>query len=331
MLKKKIKYIIVLCFAFFLWFNLSFSGFCATPGVDKNVDIYLGYPKPSGSYVGYITFIRKLSDGSFDGITYWWVCSSDSSLRVQYDYNSSPYSISFVDASGNSKVFWQTEEQIFYLGNASSDVGNILRDSFNGVGFYEVQYGGFFDTIYPAQFEYNGWFNILYENSPSKNQIDTIINYLSTVPTESQIQQIIDLLNNNSNSVLDEEQNRAETGGSSSIDSSSGTVNNAIGDSSSGVISALGNLTSAMSYNGTECAWTFPTVYLPEIPGVMSELKLIDEQPIDFSFWVSKLPSSVLTVVQNLGTVCLVIFCFKELYGTISYVLTLRDSYKGDD
>ena len=79
-----------------------------------------------------------------------------------------------------------------------------------------------------------------------------------------------------------------------------------------------------MSYSGTNCSWTFPAITLPAIPGVMDSVQLTSEQPIDFTYWVNQIPANLLLLIQSLLTIALIIYCFKEVYGTISYVLTLR-------
>jgi len=98
----------------------------------------------------------------------------------------------------------------------------------------------------------------------------------------------------------------------------------AITDNSQGFIDSLGGLASSMSYSGTDCVWTFPAITLPAIPGVMDSMQLTTEKPIDFSYWVNQIPANLLLLIQSLLTVALIIYCFKEVYGTISYVLTLR-------
>lgn len=105
---------------------------------------------------------------------------------------------------------------------------------------------------------------------------------------------------------------------------STSDVTDVIQDDSAGFVDSLGGLTSSMSYSGTECSWTFPTVKLPAISGVMDEVTLIESQEIDFTYWVNSIPSGILLLIQSVCTVALIIFCFKELYGTIEYVLTLR-------
>lgn len=124
----------------------------------------------------------------------------------------------------------------------------------------------------------------------------------------------------NQNDLAEKEKTETQNQGEGSVNDVSG----AIEDKSSGFISSIGNLVSAMSYNGTSCAWKFPSLKLPAIDGVMSEIKLTDEKPIDFEYWVNKIPSNVLLLVRSVLTIALIGYCFKELYNTISYVLTLK-------
>lgn len=108
--------------------------------------------------------------------------------------------------------------------------------------------------------------------------------------------------------------------------SSTSQGQNAIDDKGGDFSGALTGLTNSLSYSGTECAWQFPQVKIPSIPGVIDEVVLIEEQPIDFSKWVNAIPSNILLVVQSICTIGLIVYCFKELYDTIEYVLTLRGS-----
>ena len=130
------------------------------------------------------------------------------------------------------------------------------------------------------------------------------------------LEKIFDLLNKSK----EEEKQEATTQGNSSTADGMDAIEDKGGD----FASSLGGLTGSMSYTGTECAWEFPEVKLPAIPGVMDEIVLIQKQPIDFSMWVNAIPSSILVVVQSLCTIGLIVYCFKELYSTIAYVLTLR-------
>lgn len=98
----------------------------------------------------------------------------------------------------------------------------------------------------------------------------------------------------------------------------------AMPDKSQGFMAALKELAGSMSYDGTEASLTFPAIVIPGIPGLFGSFQLSQEQKIDFSFWIQKLPGPILTLVQIVLTIALVVFCFKELYGMISYAMTLR-------
>lgn len=128
-------------------------------------------------------------------------------------------------------------------------------------------------------------------------------------------QSIID----NQNSLAQQEKNETQQSGNNAVE---GTEN--IPDKSQGFISALGGLVTSLSYNGTECVWKFPKITIPSIPNVMSETVLTDEKDIDFSVWVDRIPSNIISLVRNIFTIAIIVFCFKELYDTISYVLTLK-------
>lgn len=97
-----------------------------------------------------------------------------------------------------------------------------------------------------------------------------------------------------------------------------------IPDKSEGFISAVGKLVEAMTYEGTQAKWTFPSITLPAIPHVMDEIVLNEPIEIDFNKYLSFIPSSLLNIMVGLFSCGLVVYCFKELYDTIQYVLTLR-------
>lgn len=176
------------------------------------------------------------------------------------------------------------------------------------------------------------------------NQINTLISIITNQNTQvidnadknaSQIQSNADKNaseiqandDKNTQAIIDNQNDLAEKEKTETQNQGEGSVNDvsgAIEDKSAGFVSSIGNLVSAMSYNGTSCAWKFPALKLPAIDGVMSEIKLTDEKPIDFEYWVNKMPSNVLLLVRSLLTIALIGYCFKELYNTISYVLTLK-------
>lgn len=121
------------------------------------------------------------------------------------------------------------------------------------------------------------------------------------------------------------EEENATINGENSIDSSQSELDSAISSSSEGIVSSFQNLSLALSYTGTEAGWTFPAIKLPAISGVMEEVQLTSEQTIDFGYWVNQIPDSILSVIKACTTIALILFCCKEIYGMISYVLVLKE------
>lgn len=125
---------------------------------------------------------------------------------------------------------------------------------------------------------------------------------------------------------LDEEKTEANSTGSDLV----GQLTEVIPNYSEGFATALGNFASNFSYEGTDAILTIPQVRFPEIPGIAGGIPLVksfivmDETEIDFSEFADMIPEPLLILVRCLLTAALIIFCGKELYDTISYVLTLR-------
>ena len=128
-------------------------------------------------------------------------------------------------------------------------------------------------------------------------------------------QDIID----NQNQLAEQEKNEIQQSGD---EGTKGAEN--VPNESDGFINSISKLVRALSYNGTECKWTLPQVKIPQIANIVPEISLIEQQDIDFGEWVQKMPSNILRLIQAVCTCALIVYCFKELYGTISYVLTLK-------
>lgn len=144
---------------------------------------------------------------------------------------------------------------------------------------------------------------------------------------EQQTEDIKDNQDRNTQAIIDNQKEMQENEKTEANDSGGGGVgslDSAIPNKSEGFISSIGNLVSAMSYSGTNCDLPIPTVKIPEIKGVIKETVLMDNMSVPFGFWISKIPSGIMLLVQSVLTIALVVFCFKELYSVISYVLTLR-------
>lgn len=118
----------------------------------------------------------------------------------------------------------------------------------------------------------------------------------------------------------EQEKQEALDGGTDVVDELTGVLP----DQSQGFMSAIQQLASSMSYEGTEAKLQIPAIDIPAIPGLFGKHRLLNEQEVDFSIVVEKLPSAVITLVQVLLTLALIVFAFKELYSMISYAMTLK-------
>lgn len=121
-------------------------------------------------------------------------------------------------------------------------------------------------------------------------------------------------------SVIDQEKNEADSSGNSAVDD----MTDAVPDYSEQFIDALTSFAGAFAYEGTEAVLPIPSLTVPGIPGLIPETVIFDGEDLDFGDYIALLPSTLLLLVQSLLTIALIVFCFKELYGTISYVLTLK-------
>lgn len=142
-----------------------------------------------------------------------------------------------------------------------------------------------------------------------------------TTPTiDTELGDKLDGVQDAIDSLPDKEQHAADNQGNSSIDG----VLDVVPDHSQGFMDAIGLLAGAMAYDGVDAVLTTPAVKFPALSGVVSSFELMPSYDIDFGWWVQQLPDGILTLIQCLLTIALVVYCFRELYGTISYLFTLR-------
>lgn len=125
--------------------------------------------------------------------------------------------------------------------------------------------------------------------------------------------------------VIQEEQDKAEVGGNSSV----GELESVIPDHSAGFMEALQGFAECMSYTGTDAKLKIPGITMPEIAGLIPKYEIMEGTTLDFGVYIGYLPDGLLLLVQSLLTIALIIYCFKELYDTVAYVLTLRRSTDG--
>lgn len=308
----------------------SFTGLTSNvrTGIDVHEDSYGTETSPK-SVIGHFEDISSYDLGiTLDNQKYYhiiiqWNAIELNRYGIQPGYSSltSEMFLSY----GGKKFYWDGSYlSIIVQGNGYQTIGlgadmtltvSSYLDTYYNSYFYNEVYGEVKASPYIRIWEmtkqevasYNGddliidnLGNVVEEVQESNNWLEKIFNYLN----ESQEQQ----------------KQEAQTQGSNSTSQGMDAIEDKGGD----FAGSLSGLTNSMSYTGTECAWNFPEVKLPAISGVMDEIVLIESQPIDFTQWVNAIPDAILILVQSLLTIGLIVFCFKELYSTIAYVLTLR-------
>lgn len=266
------------------------------------------YLKVSSSSITFEYFFTSTSSSNkfYFTLLTGYVRSGDSAYK--YNYNGSG------ESNAVSGSFWVAPwlEIVGVKVYGNGVLKSNSTDIYNG-GSWSVVYGG--DNALYSELEQ------IKSILSQQNNNDIIANAdKNASETQSNDNKNTQAIIDNQNDLAEKEKTETQNQGEGSVNDVSG----AIEDKSAGFVSSIGNLVSAMSYNGTSCAWKFPALKLPAIAGVMSEIKLTDEKPIDFEFWVNKMPSNVLLLVRSLLTIALIVYCFKELYNTISYVLTLK-------
>lgn len=308
-----------------IWTQVWFWSTVPYSGESWNSTAYMNLTINSSSVVfqptvlPYGTYVNTCISVYHDDQVYPMYQSHDGNLNQVYTYDTDQYAISLnyrvtgIYYSGNvnqctlntsarnvANVVWGNESVV--IDSINNVYASIVSLNSNMVRKADAILGelGYTHDALDRLKELNEY--LVAEQQKSNTWLEKIFNYLS----QSEERQ----------------KNQAQVQGNDSI--SQGT--NSIDDRGGGFSDSLGGLVSSMSYNGTECAWEFPTIKLPSVPGVMDEVVLIQKQPIDFAKWVNAIPSGILLVVQSLLTIGLIVYCFKELYDTISYVLTLRGS-----
>lgn len=118
-----------------------------------------------------------------------------------------------------------------------------------------------------------------------------------------------------------EEKKEAESVAGESIDSVQGAIDS--GDTA-GVTGAIKKLIEPMTYSGRDASWVFPAIKIPQIGEIVPEMVLSEEKEIDLLQFRDGIADSLLMVIRAIADICIVIFCFKELYGMYDFVLTLR-------
>lgn len=308
-----------------------------TNGIDSPCGVYIDV-KPTHVKIGpygsmgatgaYIAVSRHESNGN---VSFLHSSNSTAYNESYADWTIIGYKYSGNVAQVNSYIYPNDFFTVYYSEDESA---MLLYDLYNLIQSQDP-------SPYLAEIR-DSALRIINQNSNMASKVSNLVTYLKSVDSKmSGVQEQLDELYALSDKMLSEQKEsntwlekifnylneseerqkeQATQQGNNSV--SQGT--SSIEDKGAGFVDSMGGLVSSMSYTGTECAWTFPQVKMPAIEGVMEERVLIEEQPIDFTRWINAIPAPILLLIQSVLTMGLIVYCFKELYGTISYVLTLR-------
>lgn len=163
--------------------------------------------------------------------------------------------------------------------------------------------------------------DMIYEQSQTMQKIEQQLGDIGGKldDTNNQLEDVKDKLDGILNQP-EQEKSEAQQGANDAFDG----VVDVVPDHSEGLVDAFSGLASSMSYNGTAAKLAIPAVSLPGIDGLYDGFIVMQPQELDFEVYFQMLPENLLLLVQSLFTAALIIFCFKELYNTIQYCLTLK-------
>lgn len=202
----------------------------------------------------------------------------------------------------------------------------------NSIGNYEVYWD---NTYTDFKIDYLDICFLLYNNQSIDGKFVLWFFYDSlTVTVEDKPitnQDIIDNQDANTDKVIqsqkdqyEQEKQETENAGNDSVDSLLG----AIPGDTDGLLNSFGNLINCMTTTEQKTKFSFGSLKTPSIMGIPS-YTLVEDISLDLGRYEKENPTfkTILILVRALLTIALIIYCFKELYSTIQYVLTLR---KGD-
>lgn len=182
--------------------------------------------------------------------------------------------------------------------------------------FKVVSYSNYLASDSTLREEY---YNIIFEPGISLDTQEIIDNQdknASDIQSnqDKNAQNIID----NQNELAEQEKQEITDSGNQATDAA-----DSIPNESEGFINALGTFVSTMSTTDTDCSITFPAIKIPSFAGIPGAT-LSEEYEVDFEAAINLIPSDIMRLIQALTTIALIVFCFKELYDTISEALTRK-------
>lgn len=271
-----------------------------------------------------------------DNAGYWWNVKNSASESWQTDFGGGRTVLGFHYKGNVGTVSGMTMSvepfTVYFNSDASATLLRDVWDLIHATYYQNAEIINQLESLYTLQ----------------SGRFDAVVNWLNTLDTkldriDAKLQTLIERANESLDldrkrntfleKILDflerskeEEKQEATTQGNSSTSEGQ----NAIENKGQGFADSLASLTNFAAHTGVECKWRFPRVSIPAINGITDEIVLINAQDIDFTSWFNQIPRSITFVIQNLCTICLIVYCFKELYSIIEYVLTMNKGGSSD-
>lgn len=310
---------------------------------------------PVGEEYGYIEVLGKLNGGGYAAYTFvYTITSGDTAVNWTNSYYLD------VDATSSTLTFRAIGDgydddpwlSMYYVDSGGAIVyKGVTKDKITAtfsLGIAGIHYYG----------------NIEYDaNALPSNSVDFTVNYGTDALAYEKLSSILAVLQNNNQAVIDnanqnaadiqqnadqnasdiqqnddentqsiiDNQNELAEQEKQEITDSGNQATDAAGEipnESDGFIDALGTFVSTMSTTDTDCSITFPAIKIPSIAGIPAAT-LSEEKEVDFEAAIGLIPSDIMKLIQALMTIALIVFCFKELYDTISEALTRKKANEG--
>lgn len=263
----------------------------------------------------------NFSNPNSEGVSFQSPFSSGQYVLIDIYYNfsdsttSNPYGeFALWIYSNGAQLNSSSSQMVLVDGVQSSDfhvglVDNHITVASNGViqmpSSFQVRF--YATTIEPLEMYYSTSFTYL-PFDKSTNDIINNDNHNTDKIIQSQEQ------------LQENEKNEAQGSGNSAADD----VTSVMPNKSEGFMNAMQSFVGAMSTTNTDCKIKFPGIKVPALEGFFPDTELLSEQEVDISQAINLIPSAIISLIQAITTVGLIVFCFKELYDTISEALTRR-------
>lgn len=282
----------------------------------------------------YVGDISPNSDIAYE-FDFWFVLQWDNSRDVPFTLGIHFYHyLDYYDANGE---YLETVQLSYELRKYDLEVVE------NALTLSDVVH---FEGVFPAKAAYvrprvrhycgaasnsDGSRGVTLSGGASHTSLSVDIN--TVLENSNQMQAIKDKLNDlndsigNVNDKLDEilkQPEQEKNDANQSAGDAFGNVVDVVPDHSGDLGNAFSGLAASMSYDGTSAKLQIPSVSMPGIDGLFDGFVIMQPQELDFEVYFDMMPDWLLLLVQSLLTAALIIYCFKELYSTIQYLMTLK-------